>query len=144
MPMTQIAVASGFGSLRRFNEVFQDLFRRPPSALRRKTVAKPMPAEPGVSLKLRYRPPYDWDAILRFFQLRAIRGVEIVEDGKYLRTVEIGGKTGSIEVCHLPKQNSLGLRIQFPDVRSFPAIVARDGLAVLGTEAVRRGSSLGV
>ena len=125
MPMTQIAVASGFGSLRRFNEVFQDLFRRPPSALRRKTVAKPMPAEPGVSLKLRYRPPYDWDAILRFFQVRAIRGVEIVEDGKYLRTVEIGGKTGSIEVCHLPKQNSLGLRIQFPDVRSFPAIVAR-------------------
>ncbi len=125
MPMTQVALASGLGSLRRFNEVFQALFHRPPRALRRKTSMNEADPETGVSLKLRYRPHYDWDSILRFFQTRAIRGVEIVENGKYLRTIEIDGKFGSVEVIHLPEQNSLGLRIRFPDVRSFPAIVAR-------------------
>jgi AraC family transcriptional regulator of adaptative response / DNA-3-methyladenine glycosylase II len=51
--------------------------------------------------------------------------VEIVENEKYLRTIEIDGKVGSIEVIHLREQDSLGLRIRFADVRSFPAIVAR-------------------
>jgi AraC family transcriptional regulator, regulatory protein of adaptative response / DNA-3-methyladenine glycosylase II len=123
MPMMEVALASGFGSLRRFNEVFQRLFRRPPSALRRKPATNE--AESGINIRLRYRSPYDWDAIIRFFQMRAISGVELVEDGKYLRTVEIHGKTGSIEVTNLPKQNSLGLTIRFPDVRMFPVIVAR-------------------
>lgn len=123
MPMTEIALVSGFGSLRRFNEVFQRLFHRPPSALRRKPATNE--AETGVTLRLRYRPPYDWDAMIRFFQMRAIPGVEVVEDGKYLRTVEVHGKTGSIEVTNVPEQDSLGLRIRFPDVRSFPMIVGR-------------------
>jgi AraC family transcriptional regulator of adaptative response / DNA-3-methyladenine glycosylase II len=125
MPMTQVALASGFGSLRRFNEVFQGLFHRPPRALRRKTSMNEVDTETGVRLKLRYRPPYDWDSILRFFQIRAIPGVEIVENGKYLRTIEIDGKVGSIGLTHLPELNSLGLRIRFPDVQSFPTIVAR-------------------
>src|SRR6202046_250760 len=63
MPMTQIAVASGFGSLRRFNEVFQDLFQRPPGALRRKTSANLRAAEPGVRVELRYRQPYGSDGM---------------------------------------------------------------------------------
>lgn len=125
MPMTEVAMASGFSSLRRFNEVFLDLFRRPPGALRRKKTTTASEAESGVMLKLRYRPPYDWCSILQFLQKRAIPGIEIVEDGKYLRTVEIDKKVGSIEITHLPEQLSLGLKIRFPDVRSFPAIVAR-------------------
>jgi AraC family transcriptional regulator of adaptative response / DNA-3-methyladenine glycosylase II len=59
MPMTEVAMASGFGSLRRFNETFHDLFRRPPSALRRKSAAKDE-EQKDVALRLRYRPPYDW------------------------------------------------------------------------------------
>src|SRR3954451_21071940 len=51
MPMTEVAAAAGFGSIRRFNETFRTLFHRPPSALRRKTSAGP---EPGVTLRLRY------------------------------------------------------------------------------------------
>jgi AraC family transcriptional regulator, regulatory protein of adaptative response / DNA-3-methyladenine glycosylase II len=125
MPMTEVAMASGFSSLRRFNEVFLDLFHRPPGALRRKRTTAGADAEAGVVLKLRYRPPYDWGSILQFLQKRAIPGIEIVEDGKYLRTVEIDKKVGSIEITHLPEQLSLALKIRFPDVRSFPAIVAR-------------------
>ncbi|HXP10234.1 MAG TPA: Ada metal-binding domain-containing protein, partial [Acidobacteriaceae bacterium] len=55
MPMTEIALAAGFGSVRRFNETFRDLFQRPPSALRRKTRASVESAQAGVTLRLRYR-----------------------------------------------------------------------------------------
>src|SRR5262249_7681778 len=62
IPMVEVALASGFGSVRRFNETFHDLFRRPPSALRRKSATEAprgSVAETGVTLRLRYRPPYD-------------------------------------------------------------------------------------
>ncbi len=123
MPMTEIALAAGFGSVRRFNEIFQQLFHRPPSALRRKVSAQSSGA--AVTLQLRYRPPYDWSSMLGHLQARAIPGVEVVESSGYLRTVQIGGFTGSIEVTHLPQRHSLAVTIRFPDVKSFPAIVTR-------------------
>lgn len=67
LPMGEIALAAGFGSVRRFNETFQQLYERPPSALRRKAlVALPEGsiAATGVTVRLRYRPPYDWPAML--------------------------------------------------------------------------------
>src|SRR6201985_2207936 len=69
MPITEVALAAGFGSIRRFNEIFLKLFRRPPSALRRKTS---FAAGSGVTLWLRYRSPYDWDSLLDFLSARAI------------------------------------------------------------------------
>jgi AraC family transcriptional regulator, regulatory protein of adaptative response / DNA-3-methyladenine glycosylase II len=123
MPMTEIALAAGFGSVRRFNEIFQELFHRPPSALRRKSSATS--AEAGVTLQLRYRPPYDWTSMLAYLQARAIPGVEVVENGTYLRTVEVGGFGGTVEVAHIAQRQSLGVTIRFPDVKSFPAIVTR-------------------
>lgn len=125
MPMTDVALAAGFGSLRRFNEVFQNLFHRPPSALRRNTSLGSAVPEAGVVLSLRYRPPYDWESMLDYLRVRAIPGVEVVENETYQRTVEMDGFTGSIEVAHLPRRQSLGVTIRFPHVRSLPAIVAR-------------------
>jgi len=125
LPMTEIALAAGFGSVRRFNEIFRDLFHRPPGALRRKTSANSAGAEAGVTLRLRYKPPYDWDSMLGYLQARTIPGVEVVENGGYRRTVEIDGVVGSVEVTHLPQRQSLGVTIRFPRVSSLPAIVAR-------------------
>jgi AraC family transcriptional regulator of adaptative response / DNA-3-methyladenine glycosylase II len=125
MPMTEIAAAAGFSSLRRFNETFLDLFHRPPSVLRRKSATKTETEEKDIVLRLRYRPPYDWENMLGFLRARAIPGVELVEGGRYLRTVEIDGTSGSIAVTHLPKQQSLGITIRFPNVKSLPAIVFR-------------------
>lgn len=122
MPMTEVAMASGFGSLRRFNEIFQRLFHRPPRALRRKVAAH---ADAGVALRLSYRPPYDWDSILNYLRERAITGVEAVENGVYRRTVALGGTDGSVEVKHLPQRHSLSVTIRFQNVRLFPAIVSR-------------------
>src|SRR3981081_1715106 len=64
LPMTEVALASGFGSGRRFHETFRQLFRRPPAALRRRGAAATASAATGqVSILLRYRPPYDWPSI---------------------------------------------------------------------------------
>src|SRR5271154_1333078 len=65
LPMAEVAMASGFGSVRRFNETFQALCAPPPIALRR-SAQEPVPAAGAVTLKLPYKPPYDWDAILAF------------------------------------------------------------------------------
>jgi AraC family transcriptional regulator of adaptative response / DNA-3-methyladenine glycosylase II len=125
MPMTEVALAAGFNSLRRFNEVFQDLFHRPPSALRRKSSVSHASVATGITLRLRYRPPYDWPSILSFLATRAIPGIEVVENGCYHRTVEIGSSVGSIAVTHLPQRHCLSVTIHFPTVQSLPAIVNR-------------------
>ncbi|MEO3432955.1 AlkA N-terminal domain-containing protein [Inquilinus sp. CAU 1745] len=128
MPMAEIALASGFGSVRRFNETFQQLFRRPPGALRRKGVSDQVAgtaAVSGVVLRLRYRPPYDWPAMLDYLRARAVDGVERVEGQTYRRTVLHDGRLGTVEIAHLPERDCLSATIRFPCVKALPAIVAR-------------------
>lgn len=125
MPMTDVALAAGFGSIRRFNETFLKLFHRPPSSLRRKASLSSSGHESGVMLRLRYRPPYDWNSMLSFLRARAIPGVEIVENDCYLRTLGMDGFTGSVQVSHLPARQSLCVTIRFPRVQSLPPIISR-------------------
>ena len=125
LPMTEVALAAGFSSLRRFNEVFHDLFHRPPSSIRRKSaVSSSDPAGPTV-FRIRYRAPYAWDSVLAFLQARAIPGIESVEGNTYKRTVEINGRCGFIEVKHLPHRESLSVAIHFPAVQALQEIVNR-------------------
>ncbi len=146
LPMAEIALAAGFGSVRRFNETFQQLFQRPPSALRRKAVhALPEGSvgEIGVTVRLSYRPPYDWDAMLAFLKARAIDGVERVEADTYCRTVLQDGLVGTVEIIHLPHQASLSASIRFPSVRALPAIVGRIRRVFdLGADVAAIGSHL--
>jgi len=130
MTMTEVALAAGYNSLRRFNEVFQNLFHRPPGAIRRKSTTRPS-ADAGITLRVRYRPPYDWESMLSFLEKRAIPGVEVIERDRdksiprYLRTVEIDGAVGTVAVTNLPQHNSVSVTIHFPVVHALPAIVAR-------------------
>jgi len=125
MPLGEVALASGFGSVRRFNETFRDLFRRPPGELRRKTSTRTSVADAGVTLRLRYRPPYDWAAMLAHLEHRAIDGVEEVVDGTYRRTVSHDGRLGIVEVRHEPRRDDLVVTVRFPDVRALPGILTR-------------------
>jgi AraC family transcriptional regulator of adaptative response / DNA-3-methyladenine glycosylase II len=128
LPMSEVALASGFGSVRRFNEVFRALFDRPPSALRRAT-ATALPEgsanTAGVALRLRYRPPYDWDASLAFFRARAITGVEWVGADRYLRSFEEDGALGSVEVRHLPEAQGLLVCVRTEQVALLPRVLNR-------------------
>jgi AraC family transcriptional regulator, regulatory protein of adaptative response / DNA-3-methyladenine glycosylase II len=107
LPMTSIAMASGFGSLRRFNDAFHRAYGRAPRELRRER--KGAAPRDALSLKLAYRPPYDWEALLEFFALRALPGVEKVTTDSYARTVCVNGTGGWIEVRPVAKAHALEL-----------------------------------
>jgi AraC family transcriptional regulator, regulatory protein of adaptative response / DNA-3-methyladenine glycosylase II len=81
MPLGDIALAAGFGSVRRFNACFQDLYGRPPRDMRRAAHSvEPMlnAPSPSVRLRLPVRRPYDWERVASFFVARAITGLETV------------------------------------------------------------------
>src|SRR6202035_3858425 len=97
LPMIQVALAAGFRSVRRFNETFQQLFGRPPSALRRSEAIEELAGRSGaIRLTLSYRPPFEWDALLTFLHVRAIPGVEAVSASRYMRTISVGDAAGAI------------------------------------------------
>jgi AraC family transcriptional regulator, regulatory protein of adaptative response / DNA-3-methyladenine glycosylase II len=125
LPMTEIAMAAGFGSLRRFNETFLALFRRPPTALRRAVGADVTAGVQGeVSLLLRYRPPYDWPAMLGFLRVRAIAGVESVEGNVYRRTIGLDGLQGTVAV-RPTDGDALRATVCFPKLSILPKIIGR-------------------
>ena len=126
LPMTEIALAAGFGSIRRFNATFHQLYQRPPRELRR-TLKEDLPitAEDAVLLRIGYRPPYDWDSLLKFFAARAIDGVELVENSTYKRTVEYEGRCGVLQVTNHPARNQLIVSVRFACVRALSGIVRR-------------------
>ena len=125
LPMTEIAMAAGFGSLRRFNETFLALFRRPPTALRREVGADVSAGVQGeVSLLLRYRPPYDWPAMLGFLRDRAITGVECVAGGVYRRTIGLDGLQGTVAV-RSTDGDALRATVCFPKLSTLPKIIGR-------------------
>ena len=118
LPMSAIAEAAGFGSVRRFNDAFRKLYSKSPSELRShrtKTAA--------VTVKLGYRPPFDWDRMIAFLAARAVEGVELVEPGRYARTIAMQGAYGSVTVK--PGIGQLIATIRFPDVRALLGVVAR-------------------
>jgi AraC family transcriptional regulator of adaptative response / DNA-3-methyladenine glycosylase II len=124
LSMAQIALAAGFGSVRRFNETLRALFSRPPSELRRLHTAD-VADQAAVRLSLGYRPPYDWPAMLAFLGARAIPGVETVEAGVYRRTITLGGLTGDVAVSHEPDRHRLRATIRFGKLSALPTIIAR-------------------
>ena len=125
LPMAEVAMASGFGSVRRFNETFQQLYDRPPASLRRLGGAdEPACQGEAVLLTLPYSPPYDWDAMLGFLALRAIPGVERVAGGVYERTLGVAGAVGIVRVEPAAKSR-LAVSVRFPKISALPAIIAR-------------------
>jgi len=98
LPMTQVAYASGFQSLRRFNALFHSRYHLNPAALRRRKAAPTRGETDTIRLTLAYRPPLDWTALLAFLGARATPGVERVDDSGYARTVRVGSHTGLVRV----------------------------------------------
>lgn len=112
LPITQIALAAGFGSLRRFNDAFLSTYRRPPRELRKRRGAA-LAGEGGdeVTLKLAYRPPYDWTHMRDFLAMRAVPGVERVDARGYARTVTTESGHVLVRVSALESETALELRV---------------------------------
>jgi AraC family transcriptional regulator, regulatory protein of adaptative response / DNA-3-methyladenine glycosylase II len=125
LPMTEIAFAAGFGSVRRFNETFLTLFGRAPRALRRGRGPEISARAGGaIGLLLRYQPPYDWPGMLEFLRRRAIPGIERVGESSYSRTIELDGRSGIVSVRPV-RNHALGASIRFPTLSALPVIIAR-------------------
>jgi len=123
LPMAEVALASGFNSVRRFNETFLQLFGRAPATLRRMRDRARREAG-ALSVRLAYRPPYDWGAMLSYLAARAIPGVELVSENRYRRSIAIGRHCGVISVAPADK-NRVDVAIRFPDMAALPQIIAR-------------------
>ena len=127
LPVTEVAFASGFRSLRRFNAVFRERYRLCPSALRRTAVART--ANDELVFELAYRPPFDWHNLLDFLDERHIPGVEAIAGGTYRRTVALfhHGQlhTGWIEVRRTEKKPTLRVCVSASLVKILPGVLAR-------------------
>ena len=113
LPVAQVAMAAGFGSVRRFNDVFKRRYRLTPSDLRKRGRREASP-EGTVTLRIGYRPPYRFEALLGFFRARMLQGVEVVGNDFYARTVRIpldsgGEATGWVRVSNDAERNALSV-----------------------------------
>lgn len=99
LTVTDVAFASGFGSLRQFNRACREIFRASPTELRaRRRASDRMVADGGLALRLPFEGPVDWDALLRYLAARAVPGVEHVDGGTYRRTIVVDGDPGVLEL----------------------------------------------
>lgn len=124
-----VALASGFGSLRRFNDAFKKHYQLTPTSLRKQAVAENQRTD-EITLALGYRPPYCWEEMLKFLAGRAIAGVEVVKDGEYLRTVHLKNAKGMyisgwLRVGHRPKKNVLSVTVSENLLPVLPQVLAR-------------------
>ncbi len=125
LPVTEVAFASGFSSLRRFNAAFRSRYRMPPTRLRREGARGEGPTGDTATILLSYRPPYDWDGLLGFLGARSMKGVEIVGAKSYSRTVSLGGCRGGIRVTHAPEKRAVRVEFTRSLTPALPALIGR-------------------
>jgi len=123
MAIMTVARTAGFSSLRRFNGAFQKRFHRAPSQLRKARLRTDHRDE--IELKLSFRPPYDWQTIIRFFQSHPIPGVECVTGDSFERVFRIGDTIGFFQVQALVGKPQLKLKIVTADPRILFEVVSR-------------------
>lgn len=129
LSVLQVAMAAGFGSLRRFNDVFKKQYKLSPIALRKRTSEEKCHNN-DMTLTLGYRPPYRWEEILDFLAGRAMSGIEVVKNGEYLRTVDLVTAEekhvyGWVRVGHRPKKNALIITVSETLLSVLPQVLAR-------------------
>jgi AraC family transcriptional regulator of adaptative response / DNA-3-methyladenine glycosylase II len=127
LPVTEVAFASGFSSLRRFNDAFNRRYAMPPTRLRKQAIegADAIPEGETSSLQLSYRPPYDWNGLLAFLAARALIGIEQVTDTSYARTVQLGKAKGWIKVSQSKHRHALLVEFTHRLTPVLPALLRR-------------------
>jgi AraC family transcriptional regulator of adaptative response / DNA-3-methyladenine glycosylase II len=124
MPLADIAFASGFASVRQFNDTIKGVFATTPTGLRAAAKRHATPTTPGkVTLRLPYREPFDYDGILSFLIARAIPGVEAVVNGAYGRTMRLAHGTGTAWLTSAA--GHMDCTLSLTDMRDLSSAVSR-------------------
>lgn len=128
LPITDVAFASGFASVRRFNALFRSRYRMPPGEVRARREAK-HPSGQHLAFELAWRPPYAFPLLIDFLGARAIDGVEAVAGGVYRRALAIEGRAGLhrgwIEATRSRARPALSVRLSPSLSKVIPAVLAR-------------------
>lgn len=128
LPFAEVAMSSGFGSIRRFNALFKKHYKLTPSEFKRPINLSPR-INDAITLLQAYRPPYAWNELVEFLATRAIPGIESAEAGVYRRTVAIkeGKMThyGWISVENKPEKNALSVMISCSLLPVMPKVLSR-------------------
>jgi AraC family transcriptional regulator of adaptative response / DNA-3-methyladenine glycosylase II len=125
LPMTQLALASGFGCVRRFNAAIRNTYQRTPTQIRRLARQKTIQPENQYVFHLRFRPPYHWQGMLAFLAARATPGVEAVDFDSYRRSISLNGCHGYFQVSLDQGHDGLAVRVQIADPCSLYSIIER-------------------
>jgi AraC family transcriptional regulator of adaptative response / DNA-3-methyladenine glycosylase II len=129
LPITEIAMTAGFGSIRRFNDLFKKRYRMAPGRLRKTLAISPDRGAGGITLFIAYRPPYEWTGLISFLAGRLISGVESLAQGVYRRTVALpqGDKIyrGWISLAQAPEKKSLALTVSPALLPVLPRVLSR-------------------
>lgn len=121
LSLTEVAFASGFESIRRFNAAFRERFKKSPSEIRRHNTA----SHSKLSVTLSYRPPYDFKGILNFYRTHQTGNLERFEEEKMIRIISFGGKVGEVQISDDPDYSRLRVEIDFPETSYIHAILSR-------------------
>ena len=124
LPVIDIAFASGYASLRRFNQAFAAATGMSPTRLR-KAGEDAQPAGELQTLRLAYRPPYDWPRVLAFLRARALPGIERVDAEAYERALPDLGPMARLRVSRDTAHDALNLHLASVPTRTIPALVQR-------------------
>jgi len=144
LPMSVVAQAAGFGSVRRFNDSIRALYGRTPTALRKMRRRALRGGRGEYVFRVSYRPPFDWEWLLGFLADRAIPGVEEVVSGTYRRTFAHEGRHGILEVRHDEVAHSVEARVRFAHPLSLLPLVTRvRGMFDLSADAAMIAEHLG-
>jgi AraC family transcriptional regulator, regulatory protein of adaptative response / DNA-3-methyladenine glycosylase II len=122
LPVTQVALASGFASVRRFNDAFRARCGMSPSAVRRRPATLD---EDDIALRLAYRPPFDFDATLDVLRTQSLPGIERVRAGAYERIVSVAHAAAWIQVTASTDKPELKLRAVGVRSQDIPLLVRR-------------------
>jgi AraC family transcriptional regulator, regulatory protein of adaptative response / DNA-3-methyladenine glycosylase II len=135
LAITAAALAAGFSSIRRFNDAFKDRFKKSPSQIRR---GQPATVDnTGLRILVAYRPPFDFEGLMKSYESHRVGNLEWFEHGKMHRVIAMNGKVGQIIISNEPKKCSLLVEIDFPDTAIIHTIISRvKNLFDLGSDPI--------
>ena len=124
LPLSEVAFAAGFSSIRQFNDTVRTVFGCPPGELRRRATTVPAAGSAAaITLRLPVRRPFSYSGLFGHLAATAVPGVEEVRDGTFRRTLRLPNATGIVALT--PREDHVACVLRLADFRDLPVAVAR-------------------
>ena len=129
LPVTEVALAAGFGSLRRFHALFRSRYGLTPTTVRQRHREQALDTDGSQHFLLGYRPPFDGPGLLDFLARRAVRGIEQVDGAHYRRSLRLTGPDGHghagwLTVRDAPERHAVEVHVSAGLLHALPAVLA--------------------